>query len=181
MPDILLMPVYGTKAMMWQEITGRVRSSPGRFILPVFTDENLDDMIIRLAGNFRWELCRTMMGSAWNDITQSSLTADYADYIQFYRKNRELTEEAKEKVKSLISKYRNRLREIFTSEYEIWICNESNGNPRLNRVARSIFFKHCPFSRQIREQLEKAAYLLRPAFAVQDPACQKGEGTGKQV
>lgn len=155
MPDILLMPVYGTKAMMWQEITGRVRSSPGRFILPVFTDENLDDMIIRLAGNFRWELCRTMMGSAWNDITQSSLTADYADYIQFYRKNRELTEEAKEKVKSLISKYRNRLREIFTSEYEIWICNESNGNPRLNRVARSIFFKHCPFSRQIREQLEK--------------------------
>jgi hypothetical protein len=96
-----------------------------------------------------------MMGTAWNDITQSSLTSEYADYIQFYRKNRDLTEEAKEKVKALIAKHHNRLREIFTSEYEIWINNESNGNPRLNRVARSIFIKHCPFSRPIRERLEK--------------------------
>ena len=155
MPDIILMPVYGTRAMMWQEIAGRVRSNPGRFILPVFTDENIDDMIVRLAGNFRWELCRTMMGPAWNDITQSSLTSEYADYIQFYRKNRDLSEESKEKVKALIAKYHNRLREIFTAEYEIWVNNESNGNPRLNRVARSIFIKYCPFSKPIREYLAK--------------------------
>jgi hypothetical protein len=155
LPDILLIPVYGTKAMMWQEITGRVRNTPGRFMLPVFTDENLDDMLIRLAGNFRWELCRTMMGAAWNDISQNSLTAEYSDYIQFYRKNRDLTDEAREKIKSLISKYHNRLRDIFTSEYEIWLNNESKGNPRLNKVARSIFMKHCPFSRQIRQQLER--------------------------
>jgi hypothetical protein len=155
MPDILLMPVYGTRAMMWQEITGRFRSSPGRFILPVFMDGNLDDMIIRLAGNFRWELCKTMMGASWNDVSQSSLTSDYSDYIQYYRKNRDLTEEAREKVKALITRHHNRLREIFTSEYEVWICNESNGNPRLNRVARGIFAKHCPFSRQIRGHLAK--------------------------
>ncbi|HOL92614.1 MAG TPA: hypothetical protein PK215_10155, partial [Clostridiales bacterium] len=114
-----------------------------------------DDMIVRLAGNFRWELCRTMMGPAWNDITQSSLTSEYADYIQFYRKNRDLSEESKEKVKALIAKYHNRLREIFTAEYEIWVNNESNGNPRLNRVARSIFVKYCPFSKPIREYLAK--------------------------
>lgn len=155
MPDILLIPVHGTKAMMWQEITGRVRNTPGRFMIPVFTDENLDDLLIKLAGNFRWELCRTMMGAAWNDITQSSLTSEYADYIQFYRKNRDLTDEAREKVKALISRHQNKLRDIFTSEYELWINNESKGNPRLNKVARSIFMKHIPFSRQIREQLER--------------------------
>ncbi len=155
LPDILLIPVYGTRAMMWQEISGRIRNTPGRFMLPVFTDENIDDMLIRLAGNFRWELCRTMMGAAWNDISESSLTSEYADYIQFFRKNRDLTDEAKEKVKALISKYHNRLRDIFTSEYEIWINNESKGNPRLNKVARNIFIKYCPFSRQIREQLER--------------------------
>lgn len=155
LPDILLIPVYGTKAMMWQEISGRVRNTPGRFMMPVFSDENLDDMLIRLAGNFRWELCRTMMGSAWNDVSQSSLTSEYADYIQFYRKNRDLTDEAKDKVKALILKYHSKLRDIFTSEYEIWINNESKGNPRLNKAARSIFMKHVPFSRQIREQLER--------------------------
>ncbi len=154
-PDIILMPVYGTRAMMWQEITGRVRSTPGRFILPVFTDENLDDMILKLVGNFRWELCRTMMGTAWNDVSQSSLTSEYADYIQFYRKNHDLSDDAKEKVKSLITKNHNRLRDIFTSDYEIWINNESKGNPRLNKVARSIFMKHCTFSKAIRTQLEQ--------------------------
>lgn len=154
-PDFILVPVYGTRAMMWQEITGRHRNSPGRLILPVFTEENLDDMLLKLVGNFRWELCRTMMGSAWNNITQSSLTSEYADYIQFYRKNRDLSEEAKEKVKSLISKHQNKLREIFTSDYELWINNESKGNPRMNKVARSILFKYCPFSKEIRSQLEK--------------------------
>jgi hypothetical protein len=96
-----------------------------------------------------------MMGASWNDVSQSSLTSDYSDYIQYYRKNRDLTEEAREKVKALITRHHNRLREIFTSEYEVWICNESNGNPRLNRVARGIFAKHCPFSRQIRGHLAK--------------------------
>ncbi len=154
-PDFILVPVYGTRAMMWQEITGRHRNTPGRLILPVFTDENLDDMLLRLVGNFRWELCRTMMGAAWNNIAQSSLTSEYADYIQFYKKNRDLSEESKEKVKSLTSKYQNKLRDIFTSDYELWINNESKGNPRMNKVARSIFFKYCPFSKEIRSQLEK--------------------------
>lgn len=169
LPDILLMPVYGTRAMMWQELAGRVRNSPGRFILPVFTDENIDDMLVKLAGNFRWELCRTMMGAAWNDISQNSLTSEYADYIQFYRKNRDLTEEAKEKVKALIAKYHSKLRDIFTSEYEIWIANESKGNPRLNRVARNILSRYCPFSREIRGQLERQPIYseLIAAFNIQ--------------
>jgi len=154
-PDIIFIPVYGSRASMWQELTGRVRTSPGRFIMPVFTDEDLDSMLVKLVGNFRWELCRTMAGSAWNDVSQGSLTADYTDYIQFYRKNRDLSTEAKERIKSLITKYNNRMRDIFTSEYEVWINNESKGNPRLNKVARGIFARHCPFGKEIRRQLEK--------------------------
>jgi hypothetical protein len=154
-PDFILIPVYGSRAIMWQEISGRVRSTPGRLLIPVFTDENLDDLLVRLVGNFRWELCRTMMGSAWNDVTQSSLTSDYTDYIQFYRKNRDLTDEGKERLKSQITKYHNRTRDIFTADYELWINNEAKGNPRLNKVARTILFKHCPFSKPTRELLER--------------------------
>lgn len=154
-PDIILVPVYGTRAMMWQEISGRIRSTPGRFLIPVFTDENIDEMILKLVGNFRWELCRTMAGTAWNDVSQSSLTSEYADYIQFYKKNHDLSDDAKEKVKALISKNHNRLRDIFTCDYEIWVNNESKGNPRLNKVARVILAKHCPFSKAIRSQLEQ--------------------------
>ena len=159
-PDFILMPVYGSRAIMWQEISGRVRSTPGRLLLPVFTDENLDDLLVRLVGNFRWELCRTMMGSAWNDVTQSSLTSDYTDYIQFYRKNRDLTDEGKEKLKSQITKYHGRTRDIFTADYELWINNESKSNPRLNKVARTILFRHCPFSKPVRDLLGRQPMYL---------------------
>ena len=159
-PEIILIPIYGSRAVMWQEITGRDRNTPGRFLLPAFTDEDPDAMLLRLVGNFRWELCRTMMGSAWNDVTQSSLTSEYTDYIQFFKKNRDLSEEAREKVKAQIVKYHNKMRDIFTADYETWINNESKGTLRLNKVARNILYRHCPFSRPIREQLEK-----QPIFA----------------
>lgn len=154
-PDIILIPVFGSRSMMWQEISGRNRSTPGRFNVPAFTDENIDDIMLKLVGNFRWELCRTMMGTAWNDVTQPSLTSEYTDYIQFFKKNRDLSEEAKEKIKTQIQKYHNRMRDIFTSDYELWINNEAKGNVRVNKIVRSILFKYCPFARPIREQLDK--------------------------
>ena len=155
LPDIILMPTFGSRATMWQEIAGRNRSAPGRFIFPAFTGENLEDLLLKIVGNFRWELCRTMMGVSWNDVSQKSLTSEYTDYIQFYKKNRDLTEEAREKIRAQTQKYRNMMREIFTSDYETWINYESKGNVRLNKVVRGIFYRHCPFSRPIREYLEK--------------------------
>lgn len=153
-PDIILMPTFGSRGSMWQEITGRVRSNPGRFILPVFTSENLEELLIKIIGNFRWELCRTMMGVSWNDISEKSLTSEYTDYIQFYKRNKALSEEGKEKLKIQIARYNN-LRDTFTSDYKTWIKNECNGNVRLNKVARSILYKYCPFEKSIREKLER--------------------------
>jgi len=154
-PDVILMPVYGSRAMMWQELSGRDRNTPGRFILPIFTNENLYDLIVKLVGNFRWELCRTMMGVYWNDITIKSLTSEYSDYIQFYKKDRSLSDAVKSKIKSQIQKNNGKLRDIFTSDYEVWINYESNGIAKLNKTVRNILFHHCPFSKPIRERLEK--------------------------
>ena len=40
LPDIILMPVVGTRSAMWQEITGAKRTTPGRFILPIAEEED---------------------------------------------------------------------------------------------------------------------------------------------
>ncbi len=160
LPDIILIPTFGSRPSMWQEITGRSRNTPGRFILPAFTDENIDDMVLKLIGAFRWELCRTMMGVAWNDITEKSLTSEYTDYIQFYKKNHDLTEDAKDKIKIQIQKNRNMMKDIFTSDYDTWINFESKGILRLNKIARSILFRYCPLPKEIRTNLAK-----QPAFA----------------
>lgn len=160
LPDIILVPTFGSRGSMWQEITGRARNTPGRFILPAFTDENIPDLILKLIGTFRWELCRTMMGISWNDITEKSLTSEYTDYIQFYKKNHDLSEDAKAKIKVQIQKNRNLMKDIFTADYDTWINYESKGILRLNKIARSILFRYCPLPSEVRNTLAK-----QPAFS----------------
>jgi hypothetical protein len=139
---------------MWQEVSGKKKSNPGRIFLPIFTEVDIKDILIKVFGRYRWELCRTIQGNAWNNIKEKSLTSEYADYIQFYRKNRDLSEEVKEKLKIQIQKGKGNYREIFSIDYEIWVKGESAGGMRLNRVSREILATYCPFSKPIREKVK---------------------------
>ncbi len=152
-PDIVVLPNHGTNGVMWQDITGRKRNTSGRFLLPAFLETDLEETLIKILGRYRWEICRTIQGTAWNNIKYKSLTSEYSDYIQFYRKNRDLSEERKEKLKSQIQKNRGNTREVFTSDYEIWIKSESQGAIRLNKPVRELLATYCPFSKVIREKL----------------------------
>ena len=156
LPDLILMPGFGHREVMWQILSGKSKSSPGRFIFPIFTDENLDDLMIDAIAKFRWDLSRNMSGLVINKANEISLYVDYSDYIQFYAKNRDLSGEAKEKLKTVIKRHRNNTREIFTLDYHTWINYESNRLLRLNKVAREILFKHCPFSKSIRTNLAES-------------------------
>lgn len=153
-PDIILLPVYGSNGAMWQEIEGRKRASHGRFLFPVFAENDMEDIFIRICGRYRWELCRTIQGTTWNDVKYKSLTSEYVDYIQFYRKNRLLSEEKKEKLKMQIQKGRGNTREIFVIDYVVWIKNESTGSLRLNKVAREVLASYCPFVKEIRDKIQ---------------------------
>ena len=159
-PDIILMPTVGTRAIMWQETSGPSKLTPGRFTIPILTSENLDNLIIKLIGNFRWELCRTVMGIRWNDISCRSLTSDYSDYITEYKRNKNLSIEMREKIKLQIQKHHNKLKDIFTSDYEAWIKYESKGVRRVNKEARTILYKYCPLARSIRQE-----FVKQPAYS----------------
>lgn len=152
-PDIILLPTVGVNGIMWQEISGRRKSSQGRFLFPIFSDVSIYDSMLKVCGRFRWELCRSIQGTAWNNIKYKSLTSEYADYLQFYRKNRELTEEAKERLKSQIQKGKGNYREVFVIDYETWIKGESSGALRLNRIVREMLATYCPFSKPVRERI----------------------------
>ncbi|MBP5160172.1 MAG: cyclic nucleotide-binding domain-containing protein [Lachnospiraceae bacterium] len=163
-PVFVLFPIVGLNGIMWQEITGRRRDSEGKFFFPMFTYSNLNDMMIKVFGQFRWALCKTIQGTNWNNIQVRSLTSEYSDYIQFYKKNHNLSDDRKEKLKLQIQRGRNNLREIFTLDYISWIQNESNGAVRMNKVAREILATYCPFAYKIRKELIKQP-LYEEAFA----------------
>ena len=144
LPDFILMPNAGIRGIMWQEIEGKVRTTPSRMFISILHMEDLQNTLIRMTGEFRWEICKRVQGGRWNDVTEPSLTSLYCDYVQFYRKNSNLSADAKEKIKIALQRCRNSLKEMFVQDYITYILYEGQGSPRLNKVARKILFEFCP-------------------------------------
>nr|WP_100764621.1 cyclic nucleotide-binding domain-containing protein [Leptospira ellisii]PJZ94287.1 cAMP-binding protein [Leptospira ellisii] len=162
-PDFIIVPSIGTKVMMWQDLSvhrgSGSKESPGRIVIPILAQGDLKTMITDALAAFRWELTKSILGAEWNNVGNPSITADYTDYIQFFKKNKDLSIEIKEKLASDFKRFRND-RDIFANDYQLWMKYESDGVQRLNKVVRGIFYRHIPFSRVIREKVAKT-----PAFA----------------
>lgn len=162
-PDMILMPVVGIRGGLWQE-TANVRSdSKARLLFPIFTAADIDDQMIENMGRYRWEICRKIQGVHWNDFRDKSLTSEYCDYVQFYKKNSNLSTEAKEKVKISLKKARNNYREVFVKDYVSWMKYEAKGSVRLNKVTREILITYCPFNAATRQKL-KSNPLFESSF-----------------
>jgi hypothetical protein len=152
--DVILTPNIGVRGIMWQEIEGKRRSTPSRFMMSLFQADDLKKILRRLVAEFRWEMCKRVQGARWNDASERSLTSDYSDYIASYRKNNDLSSDVKEKIKSDLHKCKNNTKEMFIFDYQSWILYESGGSPRLNKVSRTVLFTYCPFSKDIRHRLK---------------------------
>ncbi|MCM1057383.1 MAG: hypothetical protein NC517_07240 [Firmicutes bacterium] len=155
LPDIILMPNVGIRGVMWQEIEGKKRNSPGRMFFSIFHMEDISTTMVRLTGEFRWEMCKRIQSSRWNDVSERSLTSEYFDYIQFYRKNQELSTEAKERLRNSLQRAKNSFKEMFVRDYIMWILFEGTGSPRLNKVARRILLTYCPFPAELAASMEQ--------------------------
>ena len=138
---------------MWQELVYNMRSSRARFLIPIIFNGDLLKNLIFSCGHFRWNLNKAMV-SNWMDPVEGGLTGAYYDYEMSYKKNPDLTIEAKEKIKKQISSIkidRNR----FAHDYYEWLVFESEGVPKLNKILRKIFYRLVPFPRNIRDNISK--------------------------
>lgn len=160
LPNIILMPNMGSRGVMWQEIEGKKRNTPATLVLSAFCVENIELLMIRMTAEYRYEICRRIQGARWNDISTPSLTSEYSDYLQFYKKNNDLSTEAKAKLKTLLQKAKNSYKEVFVQDYIQYILYESSGSPRLNKIARKIIYQYCPLSVTNKKTLENNPLYL---------------------
>jgi len=154
LPNFVLYPFSGSRIMMWQELDGAKRSTKGRLFLPSFFNENLSESILTGLAHFRWELQKIMAGAKWMDPVDGGFIGAYYDYINFYKKNPNLTPETKELIRDLIKRTRSD-KERFTKDYIMWMNFEYEGRIKLNNVARDIFYRYCPFRKDFRAELAK--------------------------
>jgi CRP-like cAMP-binding protein len=152
-PDFIILPTVGSRFMMWQELEGTNKRSKARFAIPQFFLGDLRKNMILALGRFRWEICKTQKGPQWADPIEGGLTGSYFDYISFYKKNPNLSEEAKERVDEHVKSFRSN-RERFAQDYMVYIEFESKGIAKMNKVLRDIFYRAIPFSKPIRDKLK---------------------------
>ena len=195
LPNIVLMPTVGIRGSMWQDIEGRKRATPARMFLPMFLDADLKGQLIKLTGEFRWEICRRIQGARWNDVTDPSLTSLYCDYLQFYMNNRGLSMETMMEIRNELSSARNNFKTVFVSNYALWLLNESRGSSRLNKTAQSIMATFCPFPASIRDSLinnprysdvltkynNKQALRVKRLTNLAQQVGQRGKGVPKEI
>lgn len=159
-PYLIILPVYGTKTMMWQEIVGTNKRSRARIVVPAFFSGDLTKSLAHTIAIFRWELNRTTKGGLWADPVEGGITGAYNDYIQFFKKNSKLSVEAKQKIHERLRSLRNNVREVFAEDYVTWQTYEKEGIMKMNAIVRDIFYRFVPFKKDVRDNLAKM-----PAFA----------------
>ena len=152
-PYLILMPNFGSRGLLWQEIEGVKRTTPAHMVLSIFHSEDLESTIVKMCAQFRWEMCRRIQGVRYTDITEPSLTAEYTNYLQFYKKNGNLSSDMKDRIKIMLQKARNDYKNVFVADYEMYILNEAFGLPRLNKITREILFRYCTLSKKFRKSL----------------------------
>jgi hypothetical protein len=152
-PYFVLLPIYGTKTLLWQEISGNNKRSLGRIMIPVFFAGELEKSLMHTLACFRWELNRSMKGAMWADPIEGGISGEYFDYVNTFKKNSRLSPEMKEQIALRFKSLRTN-RDRFAADYMLWIEFEREGIMKLNNVVREMFFKHIPFKKETREALE---------------------------
>lgn len=152
LPHFILYPGIGSRAIMWQELDGSRKDSEGRFFFPLFFRDNLFDVLLYQLASFRWELHKAIAGHNWTDAVEGGVVGAYYDYIQFFKKNNQITSEAKKRLEEFIQKTKSD-KDRFARDYSSWIQYEFEGKIRLNGAVREIFYRYCPFSSKIRAGL----------------------------
>ncbi len=159
LPYFVLLPIFGTRTLLWQELSGIDKRSRGRIVIPIFFMGDLMKSIAHTLACFRWELNRTIKGQAmWADPIEGGITGEYFDYVNTYKKNPNLSMEAKDKITMRFKSLRTN-RDRFADDYLLWVLFEKDGIMKMNNIVRGMFFKHIPFRQEIRDRLESM-----PAF-----------------
>ena len=157
-PYFIRIPALGSKGMMWQDTVKYNLKSRARIAIPTFTTTDISVLLIQVVGILRWEIIKTSLGFSWNDPSKKSLTSEYTDYSQFYKKNPKISIQIKERLSKEFKRFRSD-RDRFVNDYTNWIRYESQGISRLNWYVRFILYKYAPFRKDVRERLRKHVFF----------------------
>ena len=136
-PHTILVPCYGERGICWEPFERfNKASSRGRMAVPIFS-KDLKTAVICACGDLRWQVAKEKAQHYW---MEEGLTGRYYQYF---------TEK----------KIRGDVKEYFIQDYLLWITKESEGTQKLERDARSVFWRFVPFPQELKDTLRNRGFV----------------------
>jgi len=141
-PFVLLIPTYGDMGFCWEPFDRFNRAtSRGRIIVPMYP-RNLYLALLTAVADLRWQVAKEKASFYW---MEEGLTGHYYQWFQ-----------------SL--KLKGDIKEYFIRDYILWMTKEAEGIQKLDKDVRGTFWRHMPFTREVKEKLKNRNFVYQELY-----------------
>jgi len=141
-PYILLIPSYGELGICWEPFDRFNRAtSRGRIVIPMYA-KNLYIAILSAVADMRWQVAKEKASYYW---MEEGLTGNYYQWFNS-------------------RKFKGDVKEFFIQDYITWMTKEVEATQKLDKEVRGIFWRHMPFSKDIKEKLKNRSYVYQDLY-----------------
>lgn len=149
-PYIVILPCVSNQGTCWDAWhDANKRTSPGRIGIPIIFERTLEECVLKALGHLRWRTAKSDADIYW---MEEGLTGQYYQYYEDNKKKRD--EYGRPVVSSLAGP-----EDSFVQDYILWIKYESQGQLKLKKELREIFWFSVPFPDKIKKNLKGRGQL----------------------
>ncbi|MCL2609007.1 MAG: hypothetical protein FWD94_03780 [Treponema sp.] len=141
-PYVVLIPSYGDSGMCWEPFDKRNRAtSRGRIFIPMYP-KNLYAAVLSAVADLRWQVAKEKASYYW---MEEGMTGYYYQWF-------------------LSQKLKGDIKEFFVKDYILWMTKEANGVQAVDKAVRGAFWRHIPFSQEVKEKLRNRSYVYQELY-----------------
>lgn len=141
-PFVILIPTYGDRGFCWEPFDRYNRiTSRGRIAIPMYP-KDLQIALLTAVADLRWQVAKEKASYYW---MEEGLTGQYYQWL-------------------ITQKLKGDVKDYFIEDYLLWMTKESEGVQRLDKEVRGIFWRHIPFSQEIKEKLKIRSLVYQELY-----------------
>jgi hypothetical protein len=141
-PYVVLVPSYGDYGICWEPFDRFNRAtSRGRIAIPMYP-KNLYVAVLSAVADLRWQVAKEKASYYW---MEEGLTGNYYQWFT-------------------ARKLKGDVKEYFIEDYITWMTKEADAIQKLDKEVRGIFWRHMPFSKEVKEKLKNRSYVYQELY-----------------
>jgi hypothetical protein len=141
-PYVVLIPSYGDTGICWEPFDRFNRAtSRGRIAIPMYP-KNLYIAVLAAVADLRWQVAKEKASYYW---MEEGLTGNYYQWFT-------------------ARKLKGDVKEYFIQDYIVWMTKEADAIQKLDKEVRGIFWRHIPFSKDIKDKLKNRSYVYQELY-----------------